>query len=481
MSLEQLRDERVFYHFEELTKIPRCSKNEEQISNYLYDFGVSLGLETHRDKAMNIIIKKPASVGYEDKPAVIIQGHMDMVCEKNETCDINFDTDPIIAEVDGDFVVARETTLGADNGIAVAMGMAILEDNSLKHPKIELLVTTDEETSMTGANNLESKYLEGTRLLNIDSEEEGVATVSCAGGERDNLKLPIVRNSTEEFVELYKITVGGLLGGHSGIDIDTGRGNANKLLGRALYTVYKDIDFRVVDIEGGSKDNAIPRLASATIAIASEDAKKLEEIIIGLNSDYKNEYTHTDSGVELSIEKTDSELNPMDEETTENIISLLILIPNGVNTLSPTIEGLVESSTNLGVVTVEGDFVVFKNAPRSALESIKEEIVDKFELLADLFGGEVIRTSSYPAWEYQEDSELKDLVLKTYKDMFGKDMVISATHGGLECGLFKEVIGDIEMISIGPDIFSPHAPGEKMSISSVRRTYDLVRQILENM
>lgn len=481
MVLNGLKPERVFYYFEELTKIPRCSKKEQAVSNYLYKVGRSLGLETYQDGAKNIIIKKEATPGYEDKPAVILQGHMDMVCEKADDSCINFDTDPIEARVDGDFVVADSTTLGADNGIAVAMGLAIIEDNNLKHPKLELLITTDEETSMTGARNLDAKFLEGKLLINIDSEEEGVATVSCAGGERDNFMLPLERENAKDLNSIYEITVSGLEGGHSGIDINKGKGNSNILLGRTLYTALKKMELRIVEVNGGSKDNAIPRLAKAVVAVKADDSESLLEIVKKLDSEFKNEFHYTDSGVQLSISEVKTELKPMTADLTDRIVNMIMLMPNGVLTLSSTIEGLVESSTNLGVIETREKDVVLRCAPRSAVESIKEYMVDMFKIIADANGAELERTSAYPAWEYKENSPLRELVMATYKDMTGKDMLISATHGGLECGLFKEVIGDIEMISIGPDIYGPHAPGEKMSISSVERTYELLLKVLENM
>jgi dipeptidase D len=473
-----LKPERVFYYFERLAGIPRCSFDEQRISDYLKGVGESLGLETIRDEALNVIIKKPASKGYEGKPTVIIQGHMDMVCDKSEGFDIDFSKDPIPFEVSDGLLIAPNTTLGADNGIAVAMALAILEDNDLNHPPLEVLITSNEESGMTGASQLDKKSLEGKILINIDSEEEGKLLVSCAGGKRFSLEVPIVWNDSQK--PAYLLKVSGLIGGHSGAEIDKGRGNSNKMLARALDAL-QIIDFELGHIEGGSKSNVIPRLSSAVIGISKEDYEKAVKIVEEMAEKFKIELSTSDPGVTLTLEKVEDRAKAFDESAKIKTIAAMMLMPNGINSMSMDIEGLVESSNNMGVITTTSEKVIIENAIRSSVKSLKDLLGRQMEIIAKSLDMKWVSTGEYPAWQYRKDSYIRDLFAETHKEITGKEMKIEAIHAGLECGLFYELLGDIDMVSLGPDMWGVHAPGERLSIESVERTYNILVEVLKKI
>ena len=475
---EGLKPDRVFHYFEELTKIPRCSYNEQKVSDYLKSVGEGLGLEVIQDQALNVIIRKPGSKGYEDKPTVIIQGHMDMVCEKADDCDIDFSKDPIPFEVDGDFLVAPKTTLGADNGIAVAMGLAILESEEIPHPPIELLITTNEESGMTGAKELDVKKLKGKILVNIDSEEEGTLLVSCAGGTRLMVTAPV--NWTESKNKAYELRISGLKGGHSGMEIDKGRGNSNRLLGRVLAGM-KDLDYDLLHIEGGSKSNAIPRLSIARLSMDDENLEKARAMVEKYQEAFSKELASADGGVQVSLQETDHSGKAMARETRDRIIAAMMLIPTGVQSMSQDIEGLVESSNNMGVVTTHEDRVTIENAIRSSVKTLKEYIAAQIGTLAEALDLQWETSGDYPAWEYRKDSYIRDVFIQAHKDITGKEPKVEAIHAGLECGLFDEVMEDVDMISLGPNMAGVHAPGERLSISSTERTYGLLLEALKKI
>lgn len=480
--LEGLKPERVMYYFEEITKIPRCSHDEQRISNYLAKVGKDLGLEVIQDKALNIVIRKPAFKGYESSPVVVLQGHMDMVCEKNEGSNHDFSKDPIKIEVDGDYIIARETTLGADNGIAVAMALAILESKDIPHPPLEVLVTSNEESGMSGAAALDPMNIKGRILINIDSEEEGKILVSCAGGERNIITIPIEWEELSEKKELYELIVTGLKGGHSGMEIDKERGNANKIMGRILDTLNRNIDIDLCYIEGGSKSNAIPRYAKAIVSIPSENIEEASLMISNIKKDLKFELNSSDKDVTLELKKTKEVKNKgFSDETKRKIITSLVLLPNGIQSMSMSIEGLVESSDNVGVVkTLENDITI-ELSMRSSVGTLKTNISNQIRLLAETIGAKWESSSAYPAWEYSEESYIRDVFKEAYKEIYNKDINIAAIHAGLECGLFKEKFGDIDMVSFGPNMYGVHAPGEKLSISSLERTYKLLLKVLERI
>ncbi len=459
--LKGLNPEKVLGYFEELTKIPHGSGNEKVISDYLANFGKERGFVVIQDDELNVIIKKPATQGYENAPVVTIQGHMDMVCEKNKDKVHDFEKDPLELRIDGDYLYANGTTLGADNGIAVAYGLAILDSKELKHPAIELFVTTGEETGMYGAIAVDPKNLDGKILLNIDSEEEGIFLVSCAGGVTNYVNINTQWEDASN--EALKLEVKGLKGGHSGMEIIKQRGNANKLMGRLLNAISKEVDFNISHISGGAKNNAIPREAEATITVAAKDVEKVKQIATKSLEIFKTELRIQDPDVTVIVEKSETS-KQLTKEVTEKIVSYLVVAPNGIQTMSEDIKGLVESSINLGVI-----------------EFSENAITDGIDVVAELVGAEVINDSDYPEWQYEPNSPIRDLCIETYKNVTGEEPKIDAIHAGLECGLLKEKMPDVDMISFGPNLFDVHTPNEHMSISSVERVWNFIKALLENI
>ncbi|MCX7694376.1 MAG: aminoacyl-histidine dipeptidase [Caloramator sp.] len=481
--LRGLEPQLVFEYFEEISKIPRGSGNEKAISDYLVDFAKKHNLEVIQDKALNVIIKKPGTEGYENAPTVIIQGHMDMVCEKNKDTRHDFEKDAIQLRLDGDYIYANGTTLGADNGIAMAYALAILASKDIPHPPIEVLLTVEEETGMGGAMALDGSNLKGKMLINIDSEEEGKLLVSCAGGVRTTHKVKANFVDADKNKVAYTISIRGLKGGHSGMEIDKGRGNANKIMGRILDDLLNTISFDLVEINGGSKMNAIPRECDATILLNETELPKLQEKINEWDKTLKNELRSSDANINVFTLKADKEINKcFDEDTKKKVIASLVLIPNGIQTMSMAIEGLVESSTNLGVVETKEDEVLFQSAVRSSVRSLKYNILNQAKKVAEVIGAELVADSDYPEWQYDPDSKLRQLFMDVYKKMFGKDAEIVAIHAGVECGLFKEKLGeDVDMISFGPNLYDVHTPDEHISISSVKRMWDYLLAVLKEI
>lgn len=479
-KLDGLKPERVFYYFEQLTKIPRCSFEEKGVSDYLKGVGESLGLKVIQDEALNIIIKKPGTKGYEHKPTIVLQGHMDMVCEKADNIDFDFSKDAIKLTLQEDFVMAADTTLGADNGIAVAMSLAILESTDIPHPPLEVLVTTNEETGLTGAAELDPANIEGRILINIDSEEEGTILVSCAGGERNILTIPLQFDDIKGG-KSYILRVSGLLGGHSGMEINKGRGNSNRILARVLNCLNEEIDLHLSYIDGGSKSNAIPRLSFANIIVDDKEIETAKNIIAEMEAKIKFELATSDKDLSITLEEIEKENKAFLNKDKEKIITALMLIPNGVQSMSQDIEGLVESSNNLGVVKTHEDTVTIECAMRSSVGSLKSNISEQLRLIAKAIGCEWLSTSAYPAWEYNKESYIREVFKTSYKELYKEDVQVAAIHAGLECGLFKEKFGEIDMVSFGPNMEGVHAPGEKLSISSTERTYNLLLKVLENI
>ena len=481
-NLEKLTEEKIFKHFYDINQIPRGSGNEKAISDFLLNFGKSLGLESIQDEANNIIIKKPASKGYENAPGVIIQGHMDMVCEKNKDTIHDFEKDPIKFVIKDDYVYADGTTLGADDGIAVAYAMAVLEDNTLKHPAIEVLITSDEEAGMSGAMAVDPKNINGEIVLNLDNEEEGQLLVSCAGGIRTKSSLKINWIDVKEGNKNIEIEVKGLKGGHSGMDINLGKGNSNKILGRILKKIMNEVSFNLVSINGGSKNNAIPREASAVINLSQESIIKVNEIVKQMNDAVKEELQGKDSDVSIFVSEADKKSGKVfDDECTKNTVNLLYVYPNGVNTESAHIKELVESSTNLGVVTTSENEVVFDSAVRSSVLSLRKELEERIKCITEINNAEYSANAGYPAWPYKEDSKIREICRDVFVEMYKKEPEIAAIHAGVECGLFKEKMPHLDMISFGPDLYDVHTPNEHMSISSVRRCYKYLIRILKKI
>lgn len=463
-----LKPERVFYYFEKLSAIPHGSGNTDAISDYCMEVAKGLGLDAEKDAWNNVIIRKAASAGYENRPTVILQGHLDMVCEKDADCPIDFEKDGLALCIDGDFLYAKGTTLGGDDGIAIAMALAVLEDNTLAHPPIEALFTTDEETGMYGAEGLDASRLVGSTLLNIDSEEEGILTVSCAGGARACVELPL----TEESVSMpcYTVTLGGLIGGHSGVEIGTGRQNANVMLGKFLAEL--PFAYRIVTIGGGMKDNAIPRECTAVLACAENPAEFANAFVA------KNRVA-ADPDLSITVAPADAVATAYDEESSNRIATFLSTVANGVQKMSADIAGLVQTSLNLGILKVENNTLVATFAVRSSVDREKLELLADVEATANKLGGSFSSHAHYPAWEYRKDSPLRDTMVQVYERLYGASPEVVAIHAGLECGLFAGKIADLDAVSFGPNLYDIHTSRERLSITSTERTYTYLCAILK--
>ena len=477
--LEGLEPRDVFEYFERISNIPRGSGNETEISNYLVSFAKERNLEVIQDEQLNVIIKKPATKGYENCPTVILQGHMDMVCEKNYDVEHNFLKDPIELIVEKDYITANGTTLGADNGIAVAYCLAILDSNEIEHPDIEVLITTNEEYGMDGALGLDPVNLSGKYLINLDSEEEGEFLVSCAGGLKAGINLPIKWD--QKSGRTVRIMVKGLKGGHSGSDINKNRANSNRLMGRILYELDNKTSIQIIDICGGSKDNAIPREAITNLVIDTSD-DKFDSILNNIVNSIKNEYKTSDNGFTVDVTKGEEDVyKVLSRETQNRLVFLLMCMPNGIQTMSSDIEGLVESSLNLGVVKTTDKTIGITTAVRSSVGSLKVLMREQLELFAKYTNSDFYVRSEYPEWEYKKESRLRDIFVKTYTDMYDKEPLIKAIHAGLECGVFDAKIEDVNMISLGPNMYDVHTPDERLSISSTKRVWEFLLEVLKNI
>lgn len=468
----------VFKYFEEISQIPRGSGNEKEISDFLYKFAKDLNLEVIQDEFLNILIRKPATEGYENCPGIILQGHMDMVCEKNKDVNHDFEKDPIDLRIIDDMIYANGTTLGADNGIAVAMSMAVLASDNLSHPSLEVLITSDEEAGMTGAMNLDGELLKGKYIINLDSEEEGYLLVSCAGGNRSYVSLPLTYKPVDDNKQALLIEVKGLLGGHSGMDIIKQRANSNVVMGRILNLL--DVDYDLVEVNGGSKNNAIPRECEAKVVVNKKQIDDLKASLSKIEEILKNEFKTTDPGLKLIVEETSID-KVMTDECKSKTILLLNLIPNGIQTMSMDIDGLVESSTNLGVVKTADNQISFESAVRSSVATLRQSINDRTKLLADSVGATLEITDGYPAWEYAKNSKLEQICVDVYEKLTDKKPVITAIHAGLECGLLLDKMNGAEAISMGPNMFEVHTPNEHLSIPSVKNVWEYLVKVLESM
>lgn len=473
----------VFFYFEELSKIPRGSGNEQAISDFLVSFAKANHLEVIQDEALNVLIKKPGTPGYENSPGVVVQGHMDMVCEKGPGVIHDFLRDAIHLKVCDDMIYATGTTLGADDGIAVAMGLALLSAEDIPHPPLELLVTTCEETGMDGAHALDPKTISGRTLINIDSEEEGILTVSCAGGCSARINIPVTWEASDMTMTFLSLTVEGLKGGHSGIEIHRGRGNANKLLARLLDQLNAEIALTLCSVDGGSKHNAIARDARAVIGIRKEDEALLREKLAEFESVFRNEFKTADPDIRILLTVQEGQpKHVMTAESAHHVILFLYLIPNGVQSMSMDIEGLVESSLNLGVIQTKESGVEIISSIRSSVGSIKANIFHTIVSIANLADGNVAEESSYPEWSYNPDSKIRVLLTELYEKMFGQKPLINAIHAGLECALFDEMFDrEMDMISIGPTMVGVHTAEEHLSIPSTQRTWAFLKEALKAM
>lgn len=470
--LEQLEPKDVFSYFEDLSRIPHGSRNTKAISDYCVAFAKAHGLWVHQDALNNVIIKKPASAGYEAVPAVILQGHLDMVAEKDPDSPIDFTKDPLALQTDGTSVFAAGTTLGGDDGIAVAMALAVLARDDLAHPALEVVFTVDEEIGMEGAQGLDYALLSARRMLNIDSEDEGIFTVSCAGGASANVSIGL--SSAPCALVGAKLTISGLIGGHSGVEIDKGRANANILLGRVLYALHEKLPYRLVSASGGLKDNAITNAAQAVLALREEDRSAAAQIVCTCEADFRKEYALTDPDICVTLTPAEAGSQALSDEATLRVIRFLLLVPNGIAAMSADIPGLVQTSCNLGIFRADADGLTAVSSVRSSLSSQKQMLLERFSELCALLGGSLRITGSYPAWEYRRESALREKLCAVYTGLTGQPPKIEAIHAGLECGLFAGALDGLDCISFGPDLTDIHTTREKMSIASVQRTWQFL-------
>ena len=557
--LSNLKPEKVFYFFEELTRIPRGSYNEKAVSDYITGFAKDRGLEVYQDDLYNVVIIKEAASGKENDPAIILQGHIDMVNEKTPDSPHDFEKDPLDIYIDGDYIRAKGTTLGADDGIAVAYMLAILDDESIKAPRLEMVFTVSEEVGMEGAHGVDLSKLRGKQLINIDSEDEGILLAGCAGGMRAEVRLPLEyegvsrnvwnelneaegvneadktrENSAVNEVETEKdrsgnlkfgiIKISGLLGGHSGQEIDKQRINADHMLARVLLSLINSgFDIRPVTMQGGGKDNAIPFEATAEVVFKKADENAVKEKLAEINSEIKNEYRNTDGGVTFSFDVISDEQSTvkqsdgvndgrqtgpgrykndcyaMTSSSVRKALGLILALPNGIVKMSGDIEGLVETSLNLGVMrtetagkvadgetgvdtadNIESRSLILTYALRSSVGSAKKALAERFRLIAENFGAKVSFHGEYPAWEYKEKSELRDKMIRVFEEMYGKTPEVSVIHAGVECSLRAENIPGLDAISYGPDMYDIHTANEHLSISSAARMYEYLLRIIES-
>lgn len=473
--LDHLEPKKVFEYFEILTTIPHGSYNCKAVSDFCVDFAKKRGLFVIQDDHYNVIIKKEASPSCAHKPVLILQGHLDMVCQKDPDSPVDFAKDALELQTDGDFVSAKGTTLGGDDGIAVAYCLALLDDDSMKHPPLEVVFTTEEEVGMEGATALDTSILEGRYLLNIDSEEEGILLAGCAGGTTVKVSLPLKYEQITG--RMCTVSITGLLGGHSGTEIGKNRGNAHILMGRLLCGV-KGLHINRIYGASEQKDNAIPN--ECYVELICEDREALEEAAKRLIKSFKEQFRDTDDGMEVRLEFSDPQKRDcLTRDTQDAVFYFLTHTPNGIHTMSQDIEGLVESSLNLGILKMDGDEISFSFGVRSSVPFYKEELSGRLESLARKLNGSYERVNDYPAWEYKKDSVLRDVFLKAYRQMYGKEMKVEMIHAGLECGIFASKIKGLDIVSFGPDIFDIHTTGERLSVPSVKRTWELLLKIIE--
>ena len=479
----QLKPAEVWANFQQLTRIPRPSKHEDKIRQFMVDFGKSLGLETILDEAGNVIIRKPATPGMENRKGVILQGHLDMVPQKNSDKTHDFATDPIETIIDGEWVKANGTTLGADNGIGVAAAMAVLASKELAHGPIEALFTATEETGMDGAIGLKAGVLNGDILINMDSEDEGELYVGCAGGEDANAcfnytKVPVPAESIS-----FKLNVTGLKGGHSGMDIVLGRGNANKIFFRVLKEAYKVCGLRLSSISGGNLRNAIPREAFGIVTVPYETADKLVGLVAGLASVIKRELSATEPTLKIELTKTEMPGSLIDEKTQINLTHAIVACPNGVIRMSDSMPGLVETSTNLAIVQSNSATKTIQIAclMRSSVDTAKSDLGSRMDSVFTLAGAEVSLTGAYPGWKPNMDSPILKTMQQVYQNKYGRIPEIKAIHAGLECGILGGKYPNWDMISFGPTIRFPHSPDEKVNIESVAKFWDYLVETLKNI
>ena len=478
--LQGLKPEKVFEFFEMLCSVPHGSGNTKQISDLCVKFAQERGLRFMQDKLNNVIIWKDATPGYENAEPLILQGHIDMVCAFEPDCGIDMKTDGLKLVVDGDWVKADKTSLGADNGIGVAIAMALLDDDTLRHPRLEALFTTDEETGMFGANGVDLSVLEGHNLINIDSEEEGYLTVSCAGGVRADCLFPADWEAAPGDSQFYEVVIDGLKGGHSGAEIDKGRASAIQLMGRFLFRAEKETGLRIASMEGGTFTNVIPLYCRSVVSVPADKTACFEALCKADEEMFRIEYYTPDPGLRMICAATEAADRVLSAARTKALLNMLLLAPYGVEAMSMDLPGLVQTSINLGVIRTEEEEIGLFFSVRSAYSSQREMMTERLQALCALFGVSFSTHDPYPAWAYKTESRLRDTLSAACAEVLGREPGITATHGGLECGLFMEKRPDFDCVSIGPDLREVHSVRERLSISSTERLYNIMRRFVEN-
>lgn len=474
------KPEKLFHFFEDISAIPRGSANEKAISDYLVAFAEERNLWYHRDALFNVIIKKPARAGAKEKPAVMLQGHTDMVCEKLAGVAHDFTTDPLDLIIKDGVLSANGTTLGGDNGAAVACMLAILDDDTLTHPALECVFTTQEEIGLNGAEALDKSLLSARTMINLDSEDEGVATVSCAGGLRFGLTRPITRSKKEGM--LLHLEATGLLGGHSGTDINKEHQNANLLMARMINHLFHNTDALLVDFNGGTKDNAIPRETSATLFYSDEvAAKNAENLALALSADFSSEICPYEPAFQFLVSTENGTADVISAEDGKAFITAMCLAPNGVQFRNMNLDGFTVTSLNLGIAATDETSASLVFAPRSSVATLMSALKEKLCLLAETFGFEVSMHGEYPGWSFAEVSPIRDVFVQSYKELFHDDLKIEAIHAGLECGLFSDAIPGLDAIAVGPTIRGCHTPDEHLPLDSFERFYELLTDVLKKL
>lgn len=467
--------------FGQISQIPRESKHEEAISAWLVDWAKARNIEVETDEAMNVLMRVPAKKGYEQRPIVILQGHMDMVCEKTENADHDFRKDPIELVFKGDWLYANETTLGADNGIALAYALAVV-DLDVPHPELELLFTVDEETGLTGANALKPNTLKGKYLLNIDSEDEGIFTIGCCGGVDTKIHFPLEKENIKSAYRTFELKIGGCVGGHSGQDIVKHRANANVLLVRTLWQILQTLPMQLLSVHGGTAHNAIPREATAVIAIPENKKNDADKVIAQCVEDFRNEYLKFEKGIKGSLKNKEHSGAAISAALAERILRFMLAFPNGPQALDPSVyEGgklIAETSNNFAVIRTDDDALRILSSQRSQVMSSRDRMTQKIEMLAHLAGAEYKSGNGYASWQPDWNSDLLATVKELYKKMFGKDPVVNVVHGGLECGVIGAKHKGLDMISLGPTIENPHSPDERLFIPSIKKVWDFLTELL---
>lgn len=477
--LENLEPKAVFHFFEEMSQIPHGSGNEKKISDYIVHFAEKRALYCRQDSANNVLIKKGATKGYEGQPAIILQGHIDMVCEKNSDVKHDFETDGLKLVIEDGKIKAEGTTLGADNGIGAAYILAILDADDIAHPALEAIFTTEEETGMNGANVFDASDIEGKTFINLDSEEEGELVISCCGGNKTDVLQPIVWEEAPQWGIPYLLKVSGLKGGHSGTDIHLQRANANKLMSRILFDIFSVYDIKISNIIGGEKDNAIPREAEAVVLLREEQVKGIETAVAQMNVICSKEYEGVEDNITFCLLPMKEKVGQcFSEETAKNMISILYLLPYGIETMDTYYSDLVESSSNIGAVKTKEEQIVYSNALRSSVDSKIKVIEQKIKIIAELAGAKTNKKGEYPEWAVKRDSEIEKICSKIYFEMYQKQPVVKAIHAGLECGIFCKKLKEVDMISFGPNITGAHSPNEAVEIASVERVWKYLLAVI---